>query len=127
MRGEYEASQEHPLAATMHQPIPTLSRPAYQEATHSERQAEAQAIAPAWPKPFKRPHSHPPAAIRIRTTTVNGTGEGQNKAGNRIASRTIAVMIRCFSMVCRPGQAAFFAAGGDTCSDVLPKRRSRDA
>src|SRR6185369_3424480 len=75
------------------------SRPAYQEAAHNARQAIASDTEPPWPSPFKRPHSQAPAAISASVTAANGIGEGQNNAGNRMASSTIAVMMRCLSIV----------------------------
>jgi hypothetical protein len=49
-------------------------------------------------KPFKRPHSHAPAAIKSTVNAMNGQAALAHKAGSSKASKTKAVKMRCLSM-----------------------------
>jgi hypothetical protein len=53
---------------------------------------------PRMAKPFKRPHSHAPAAMRTKVKPAKGSAVSANKAGNNNANNTRAVMTRCFNM-----------------------------
>jgi hypothetical protein len=51
-------------------------------------------------KPFILPHSHAPAAMRTTERIRNGWGEAAKSAGNKMASKAKAVMMRCLSIEC---------------------------
>ena len=69
--------------------------------------ASSTPIATARPAPalLRRPHSQPAAPIRSSVSTANGQGDAAKSAGNSSASKTMAVMTRCLSMVSWPGPA----------------------